>query len=352
MEARKPLAPTDLEEVVRLGEDLWAGLDGARLLLTGCTGFFGAWLLETLLAAVRARDLRLEAVLLTRDPEAYARAMPHLAGHPAVTLCRGDVRRFEPDGAFTHLVHGAVSTDGALYARQPLEILDTLVAGTRHALEVAAGRGVRRALFLSSGAVYGPQPPTMERLAETCPLGPDPMEPATLYAQGKRMAEHLCRQFQATAGLEVAIARGFAFLGPHLPLDLHFAAGNFLRDALAGGPVRVAGDGTPLRSYLYGTDLALWLWTLLLRGPSCRPVNVGSDRPVSIADLAAEVARAASCEVVIAGRPEPGRLPARYVPDTGRATELGLGRTVELDEAIRRTLRWLRQDRARSTGMA
>src|SRR5205823_1641923 len=112
----------------------------------------------------------------------------------------------------------------------------------------------------------------------------------------------------------VAIARLFAFIGPYLPLNENYAAGNFLRDALAGGPIRVSGDGTPYRSYLYAADLVIWLWVIFLRGKSAHAYNVGSSRDVNITELARCVVTATSRELTIetAQQPVPGAAAARY----------------------------------------
>ena len=142
------------------------------------------------------------------------------------------------------------------------------------------------------------------------------------------------------------IARCFAFVGPLLPLDAHFAAGNFVRDALCGDEIHVEGDGTPYRSYQYPADLAAWLWVLLTRGESCRAYNVGSEESVSIRQLAGAVAGAARAighapSVTVTRQPNPAAPPARYVPSTARAREeLGLASWITLDEALMRTLAW------------
>jgi len=138
-------------------------------------------------------------------------------------------------------------------------------------------------------------------------------------------------------------------MGPHLPLDQHFAIGNFIRDALAGRTITVRGDGTPVRSYLYAADLAVWLWTLLLRAPELAAnlavFNVGSCERVSVRELAERVAAAIDpgLRVEVLGESALGAGRVQYVPDVRKAeAELGLRAWIGLEEAIRRTAEWYR----------
>jgi nucleoside-diphosphate-sugar epimerase len=333
----------DLERALAQAPATWEELRGARIFVTGGTGFIGSWLLETLLWANDRLSLGASVVVLTRDGHAFTRGTPHLANHPCVAVAEGDVRVLDGSlGAFTHVVHGAFSSGSAL---DPRTTFDTIVDGTRRTLEFARRAGARRFLFTSSGAVYGPQPATLSHISEDYPGGPDAADPGQAYAEGKRAAEMLCAVY-ADQQLEPAIARCFALVGPYLPVDAHFAAGNFVRDALKGGPIEVAGDGTAVRSYLYASDLAVWLWTILLRGTPLQPYNVGSEEAISIADLARTVAGLFTPprEVRIAKVPPPGATPHRYVPSTRRARSgLGLQATVGLEHGLARTLEWHRR---------
>jgi len=332
----------DLEQILDQSTLVWPSLRGARLFITGGTGFIGCWLLESLCHANRRLGLEAKAVVLTRDPASFRRKAPHLAEDPAVELVRGDVLAFpEVTGEFTHVIHAATDASTQLLRTDPLRMFDTVVLGTRNALGWAATKSVERVLFTSSGAVYGRQPPDLERIPDGWAGAPDCTQAGSAYGEGKRAAENLCAIFSHQHGLPVSIARCFAFVGPYLPLETHFAMGNFIRDALHGGPLLVKGDGTPCRSYLYASDLTVWLWHLLVRGEPAVAVNVGSEAAIPIAELAAEVGRLlGSVGHRILGTPMPGKLPERYVPDTTRARELGLRQTVSLQEGILRTARW------------
>lgn len=345
MRPAPPIATEELEEVLEATRDDWEALRGERLLVTGGTGFFGTWLVASFVHAARRLDLGARMTVLTRDPASWRARSPELAGAPSVAAIAGDVRSFAaPEGRFSHLIHAATAASKKLNDESPLEMLGTIVDGTRHAMQVARAAGATRVLVVSSGAVYGRQPPELAHVAESFAGGPDPTDPGAAYAEGKRAAEQLAIQHGREAGLAVTLARGFAFVGPHLPLDAHFAIGNFLGDALAGRPIRVGGDGSPFRSYQYGSDLAAWLWTILLRGEAGRAYNVGSEEAISIGELARRVGARFGVPVTIAREPSPERPAERYVPSTARArTDLGAREVVSLDEAIERTARWHRR---------
>ena len=340
------LSAEDLDHVLVHTRDAWEELRGGRLFVTGGTGFFGMWLIETFLWANQKLDLGAEVLVLSRDPAMFLRQKPHLAGQPALAFQAGDITSFEfPAGHFSHVAHAATAASAALNAESPLVMVDTIVAGTRRTLDFARRCGAKKFLLTSSGAVYGPQPPDLVHVPEDYRGGPDPLDPASAYGEGKRLAEHLCSLYARCYGIEMKISRGFAFVGPYLPLDAHFAIGNFIRDALAGGPIAVGGDGTPLRSYLYAADLAIWLWQILFCGVSCRAYNTGSDVEISIAELARTVAGTldSNAEVRIARQASAAGRRQIYVPETRRAREeLGLQGGIPLDEAIRRTGRWHR----------
>lgn len=342
---RQPLPREDLEHAYQGVGTNWEALRGQRLLLTGCTGFFGTWLLETLIHAFQQLDLGLEAWFLSRDPEVFLDAKPHLRT-PFLHPIQGDIRSFQmPSIAFTHVIHGAASTSAILNTREPEEMLSLQVDGTNYLLGQLRSCPPERLLLISSGAVYGPQPPDVPRLCEDYWGGPDPMEPLSAYAEGKRMAEHLCAIWARQYGTSFVSARAFAFVGPGLPLDAHFAVGNFLADALAGRTIQVHGDGTPLRSYMHTADLAVWLWRLLLEGKAGEAYNLGADETVSIAELAQEVASLRGVPMIILERPRKFAPPQRYIPDIRKARSLGLEVLIPRMEALRRTFEWLMLNR-------
>jgi len=339
-----PLA-AELDHILAHTEALWRDVSGCRVCITGGTGFVGTWLLESLVWANHNMQAGLSAEVLSRNPKGFLARFPHLGGRPDVRFLAADIRSPVQISRCDALVHAAAESDAQRNAADPLAMLDTIVTGTRNVLDAAVSANSERVLLLSSGAVYGPQPTDLERISEDFPQGPrlDDLSSKSLYGEGKRVMEMLGLHYARLHGCKTSIARCFAFLGPHLPLDRHFAAGNFLRDAHLGRTVAVSGDGRAVRSYMHPADLAIWLWTMLFRGRSGRAYNVGSDVPVTVGELAQRIAEHAPTHppVEILRPPNEGP-PERYVPDTRRAREeLGMTLTIPSEQAIERTLAWL-----------
>lgn len=280
------------------------------------------------------------ATVLSRDPQRFLARMPHLAKRPEFDWLRGHPATFSfPNARHDYLLHLATATSAHLDRTDPVEMLKNKLFSITHVLDYARSAGIRRMLVTSSGAVYGPQPAELGQIPETYGGAPNPMNPVSAYGNGKRLIEQMC---SLTPEVTTVVARCFSFIGPHLPMNGRFAAGNFLRDALGGRPIAITGDGRAVRSYLHAADLAIWLLTLLLCGKPARAYNVGSDQAVSTHELARRIAACSPPGVQIDLRGSPGPLPAdTYVPDISRAkAELGLEIRISLDDAIRRTLSW------------
>ncbi|MGI4756711.1 MAG: NAD-dependent epimerase/dehydratase family protein [Janthinobacterium lividum] len=342
--AQAPLPSSDLQDVLEQTRPLWDEMRGARLFITGGSGFFGCWLLESFLHANETLGLNARATVLSRDPDGFARRSPHITNHPAISLCKGEMRTFVyPEGQFRYVIHAATDVARVASSADPFERLDAIQQGTAHTLRFAGSHGTEKFLLVSSGSAYGAQPQEMSHVPETYLGAPETWQTASSYGEGKRVSELMCALYAVHKRMEFKLARCFAFAGPGLALDANFAIGNFIGDILAGRDVSIAGDGTPLRSYLYASDLATWLWTMLFRAPTLEVFNVGSEDAISIADLAKRLIATlgSPASLHIAQQAKLGAALQQYVPSTEKAwRDLQLRQTVSLDEAIRRMAAW------------
>ena len=338
----------DLEHVLTHTETYWDELKGERIFITGGTGFFGKWFLESFLHANERLNLKAKAVVLTRDASRMQNEAPHLAANQSIGFHHGDVRNFKfPAGSFSHVIHAATTSAEETFQNEPpLSKYETVADGTRRTLEFAAQCNVRKFLLTSTGGAYGSQPDDLAKIQENYIGSPDITRPiSSALGEAKRVAELLTRIYSESNRYEAKICRCFTFIGPYLQQDIHYAAGNFIRDAVRGGPVVVRGNGSATRSFLYAADLMIWLWTVLFLGEPGKLYNVGSEREIGIGELAQMVASRASVPVVFENNEHdlPTSSSPRYVPSVQRiTTELGVKELIGLEEAIDRTLSFYR----------
>jgi dTDP-glucose 4,6-dehydratase len=310
-------------------------------LISGGTGFFGKALLRYWLSDAGQEHRPESAIILSRSPTRFLKEHPEFANARWIRLIEADITRADSlsdidVSRVSHVLHAATeSTRGPSLSHQ--QQFDQILTGTRNMLALALRAGRPRFLLTSSGGVYGRFPDGISHVTESHFGIPDPLDPRSAYSIAKRASEHLCSLAGSEHGLPVIICRPFAFCGQDLPLDVHFAIGNFIRDALWREKITVSGDGSPVRSYLDQDDLAAWLTSLLTDGQPGEAYNLGSDEPISILDLAHLVrdliAPGKRVEVLKSG----DRTAARqyYVPDTSKITNaLGVRKTISLKDSI------------------
>lgn len=133
--------------------------------------------------------------------------------------------------------------------------------------------------------------------------------------------------------MDCVIVRPFAFVGEHLAN--RYAITQFIEAAKAGRPLEVWGNGSTVRSYLYGEDLGKWLWSVLLNGDKDIAYDIGGIYPYTILEVAQLVASIIPTPIHIMNN---NHVETEYIPNLDNIRKLGCKQTVDLEEAIRRVI--------------
>ena len=337
---------SDLEEIIQSSTSDLEEIVNKPLVITGASGFVGTWLTLSWVSARKKLNGRGQLLITSRNPQSLLPLISVIDSRSPITALSSDIRNLHIPSEFRNgnLIHAATPASAALNSSDPATMLKIIIEGQERVI-VEALRMNNKLLFLSSGAVYGRQPLDLSHLPETWEGAPQIGDSNSAYHEGKRVAELMGNIAATKQGLQFVTARLFAFIAPFLPLGTHFAAGNFIRDAVTSNQIEIQSGGGSVRSYLYATDLCSSLWALLARGESMRAYNVGSEQEITIKNLALEVASCINrnAEVVIRGADSSENV-NRYVPSVERALkELGISQTVHLSQVISRTSAWLRE---------
>lgn len=326
-------------------------LEGCTLVVDGVEGLLGGGLVRAL-AWCRRYGLSAPArVVALADPDAPVGPAGRVHRDPAVEVLRLEPEAPIPghlDARFAVLAPAAVPRPGGA---DPLAAMEARTSRARRTLRWAEGcRRLEALLLVSDAAVYGSLGAEEVPAAEDA--RPGPLGPASVAAQAAayRYCEELALAAAYARGVPVRIARSFHVYGPGLGLDSGTVIADFLRDRLAGGPIRLRAEGDRVRSFCYLADALAGVLGMLVRGHPGEVFNLGNEREtVTVVELARLVARLETprLEVVpVEGNPAPrlAESPRRLVPDCGRARHrLGFAPRTPLPEGLRRTLRWLRE---------
>lgn len=332
----------DLTYITKVGEKYFKQLENKTILLTGCTGFIGKWLILSLLHYNKLSHGTFRLHILTRDKEKLLQDKHIDFRNEIFHIIQTDIRTLSLEDKYDYVVHGATSASAELNEKDPIEMFSVVVDGTKRVLsELNRIKFSGKIINLSSGAVYGVQDNDTKFIKESDCSAPDTSNAVHAYAEAKRSSESLFALYSKQYKFKFANARIFALLGPMLPLNVHFAAGNFIHNVLKMKKLVIKGSGKPIRSYLYPTDLVLWILFLLLDNDATGSFNLGSKEDISICDLADMIAKKYHTSFNIENKNDKGWNTSRYVPDNEKIISCsGINQSVFLDEAIQRTYQW------------
>ena len=339
----KRIDTADLAHIHSHTQGVWESLRGKHIFITGGTGFFGKWLLASFLYAQEKEQLGAKLFVLTRNPESFLDQYPFFRDDQSIQFIAGDIRTYAFDLAepIDYIIHAATAASAELNQQDPLMMLDTITLGTRRVLDFAHAKSVTGMLMTSSGAIYGKQPAHVSHTKEDDSFYLNINDSRSAYAEGKRMAELYCASYAEKLGVAVKIARCYAFVGPYLPLDTHFAIGNFINNVLQKEDIIIKSDGSTIRSYMYASDLMVWLWTILVRGEVNFPYNVGSDAGINLRSLTTHFQLAYGNKVLIQGEAIALDKVDIYVPNTEKAVRaFGFPPLLSLEDSITKTVQF------------
>lgn len=287
-----------IEKICSRSRESIRELKYSKILFTGATGFFGFWFLKVFIYLYEKKYFRGEIYIVTRDSENLSSNFLGIDKLNWVHIIEDDISKvnlnhLSPD----HLIHFASTSAMETFNNiQQISKLDTLYFGTKNIFE-QCGSSLQKVLFASSGVAYG-HIAGETRISEKNYSIINSQEEKFGLCLAKLAAEFQINQYSKKFRFNYSIARCFSFAGEFMPLELHYAFGNFINDALNSRSITIHGDGTATRSYMYIGDAIEWFLTLLAK-PKNEIINVGSDQMVTIKEIAEVIADKANTNALM-----------------------------------------------------
>jgi nucleoside-diphosphate-sugar epimerase len=340
-----------VKEVIDSGSRLPEALRNSHIYITGGTGFLGSWLLEFISVLNDEHNFKIKATITCRTIERFSKTRSHLFSRKDFNFDETDVRNLsEIPKDVTHIIHAAAFTNRNHFATYPTHVLENNINSTIRIFRLAQQLGsLQNILLISSGLVYGRQNNDLSELKEDSFGGIlSSFDANHVYAESKRASESIAAAFLSETTLPISVARPFAFVGPYQSLELPWAVTDFIRDAFQGGPIKIMGDGSTVRSIMYSSDFANWILHITAFARPRSVYNVGSSSPVDLLSLATLISSHFNPKPQIIT--SAGNVPHhsdKLVPSVSKAeSELGLKIKVNLNDSISRSIEWHRMIRA------
>lgn len=300
-------------------------------LITGGTGFFGRWLVESICYIEKKTNAHNKFIIISRQSRQDLVAKISVLAEPFFEVLQHDIQNhFKISENIDYVIHAA--SDVSKIKNSKESDFGSIVVATENLIESVKNKQVAKFLYVSSGGVYAPS----ENAAFEDDLRLNKNDNISSYAEAKRQSELLVMELTNSC-----IARCFSFVGPFV--DPKMAVMDMISKKIEKQSIIVNSPGV-IRSFMYPSDLVVSLFKLLLLKNNSKIYNVGSDQAVTLLDLAKKISHyESSSEVLYKDNVQNTALAGNcYFANIDRIkAEYGNILTVDLDEALQKTFSFM-----------
>jgi UDP-glucuronate decarboxylase len=271
---------------------LWEDLRNQSILITGCSGLLGSYLVKALIYANNVHDLNLKVIGIYRNIDSVNARLLEYLDEPNFELVLHDIVESIPDDfpKANFIIHAASQPSPKYYGIDPVGTILVNSTGTANLLNHAVKSKTKKFLFFSSAEVYGNPIHPNKSIQEDDYGYIDPMNIRSCYAESKRVGETMCVSWGKQYGLHVNVVRPFHTYGPGLALNDGRVFADFVAKALEGKDIVLKSDGLTKRSFCYISDATIGFLIVLLSGKDAEAYNIGNpETEISIKDLASQI---------------------------------------------------------------
>jgi dTDP-glucose 4,6-dehydratase len=328
----------DLENIFnKINPEELAGLKNQSVCITGGSGFIGTWLCNMIQYLNEQHQFQTKVFVMDRSFENIQKQSPHLLNAKLFEFKKLDTRTLvDLPKDINYIIHTAGTPD----TRGPIDVITSIAQGTENLLKTTQRlSNLKMFLNLSSSLVYGSFYDKNKKIQESNPTG----STSNLYAVSKLYSEAICDAYRQEQRLPVTTLRPFSFIGPFQSLSSPWVFNNFISDAINGHSIKVLGDGSTTRSFLYASDASFWILKTLITAESGSKYNLGSPQEITLKELSTKVHGliGTNKETVYNTRGGATDRTSYMVPDTEEIQKnIKVQVTMSLDESIKRTIEW------------
>jgi nucleoside-diphosphate-sugar epimerase len=320
-------------------------LKGKTLLITGGTGFLGSWICEMVHYMNMAHKMGISLIIIARNKERFKNNLPHMQNSEDVQFICSDIREnIDLSKDTNYIIHAASNPDNRFHASRPFESMTTVADGTSAILQSAVRlSSLDNIINVSSSAVYSTNLKKGEKFSEDSLGSSYYNKLSNSFLEANRYGESLCNAARSEFRLPIVTIRPFTFCGAYQNIDSPWAINNFINDAIHKRPIRIHGNGEVVRSYMYGSDLAVWTLIIMLNSRSGQTYNVGSSNGHTLREIADKVAShfQPTSSVIKNTSIIANNTNSVLLPDVEKAEkEFGLKQVIDIDRSIKRSVDW------------